>query len=307
MKNSIMTSFICGLSVAALSLSPLTAVCADTENAKFSINCPSEVIVDNEFTTSIACNSAEEFASLSFKLTFDPSVLQLKKNDEGKVSWNVNTDSGDPSNDSLDLTDAEDGIIYLMMPDEVTYHYLSLDLTFTAIKEGNSNFAVDVTEINKDSETPVLHDENPVATATISVKEEHVDPPTTTATTETETTTTSESTTTTTTTAATTTTLSESSTTSSTTSENNVITTTTSSDNVGANNNTTSSSTTKPSTTTSKQTTTSKATTTSKSNSSSNKSSESPNTGDNFPFLPLFVTLGASVSVAFVTRRNKSE
>lgn len=304
MKNSIMTSFICGLSVAALSLSPLTAVCADTENAKFSINCPSEVIVDNEFTTSIACNSAEEFASLSFKLTFDPSVLQLKKNDDGKVSWNVNTDSGDPSNDSLDLTDAEDGIIYLMMPDEVTYHYLSLDLTFTAIKEGNSNFAVDVTEINKDSETPVLHDENPVATATISVKEEHVDPPTTT---ETETTTTSESTTTTTTTAATTTTLSESSTTSSTTSVNNVIATTTSSDNVGANNNTTSSSTTKPSTTTSKQTTTSKATTTSKSNSSSNKSSESPNTGDNFPFLPLFVTLGASVSVAFVTRRNKSE
>ncbi len=310
MKKNRFKSLICGLSVAVLSLTPLTAVCAETENAKFSINCPTEVVVDNGFSASVTCNSAEEFASLSFKLSFDPSVLQLKKNEDGEVSWKVNTDSGDPTNDSIDVTDAEDGIIYLMMPDEVTYHYLSLDLDFTAIKEGESTFAVDVTEINKDGETQISHDANPVATANISVKAENTEPPTTT--TETTTTTTSESTTTTTTTS---TTITTSSTTNSTTSSNKETTTTTTttttsntnSNNANTNNNTTSSSTTKPSTTTSKQTTTNKTTTTTKSNSSSNKSGESPNTGDNFPFLPLLVTLGASASVAFVTKKSKSE
>ena len=300
MKRNIVKSFICGLSIAALSLSPLTAVCADTEDAKFSINCPSEVIVDNDFNTTIACNSAEEFASLSFKLTFDPSVLQLKKNDDGEVSWNVNTDSGNPANDSLDVTDAGDGIIYLMMPDEVTYHYLSLDLTFTAIKEGDSNLSVDVTEINKDSETPVTHAENPVAASAISVKAENTEPTTTTTTTETETTTTTETETTTTTELTTTTTTSETTTTTTTNLPESTTTTTT--NNSGSNNTTTTTpSTTKTTTTTVKQTTT-----TTKSATTGNNSG-SPDTGDHFPMLPLFVTLGASASVAFVARKKRSE
>lgn len=36
-----------------------------------------------------------------------------------------------------------------MMPNDVSYHFLNLDLTFNAISEGTSEFELDIAEINR--------------------------------------------------------------------------------------------------------------------------------------------------------------
>ena len=324
MKKSVLKTAVCSVSIAMLLAMPMSSITANAEDAKFAINCPSEAMVGTDIATSVTCNSIDEFASLCFTLTYDPTYLKPRKNNENELLWNVNTDAGNPKNDSAEITEGENGILYLMIPEEVTYHELTLDLRFDVIAEGTADFTLDITEINRDPDTEITHGENPVATASITIKSQNIETTTTTETTTTETTTTTS------TEAATTTSLTSSNETTTTTSNNSAseTTTTTSAITASTDSNTTSSSTTQPTTpstsntesssqsttstsSTTKTTTTTKSTTTTKTTTttSNNKNNDgSVDTGDDFPVALLLASVGvAGVALVTTSPRKKDE
>lgn len=316
MKKSVLKTAVCSVSIAMLLAMPMSSITANAEDAKFAIKCPSEAMVGTDIATSVTCNSIDEFASLCFTLTYDPTYLKPRKNNENELLWNVNTDAGDPKNDSAEITEGENGILYLMIPEEVTYHELTLDLRFDVIAEGTADFTLDITEINRDPDTEITHGENPVATASITIKSQNIETTTTTETTTTETTTTTST---------------EAATTTSLTSSNNSAsetTTTTSATTASTDSNTTSSSTTQPTTpstsntesssqsttsttSTTKTTTTTKSTTTTKTTTttSNNKNNDgSVDTGDDFPVALLLASAGvAGVALVTTSPRKKDE
>lgn len=305
-------------SIAALALTPFFSMIASAEDALFTINCPSEVVAGSEFSASVSCNSADEFASLSFALTYDSSCFQLKTDQESNPIWSVNTDMGDPNKDSVSIMEGGNGIIYIMMPDDVTYHYLNLNLTFDTVAVGSSDLKLIVTEINKDSDTEITHSENPVATANVIIKSQSTEPPVTTEPITTEpvstttevvsTTTVSESS------IVTTTSVVSSSTDSVTTTTESVKptdpTTTTAGEDKPISNSTT---TTKPAATSSANATTTKAnnagdnTTTKPASTTTTNSNGVVNTGDNFPAVALTFALSASAAVALITKRSNKD
>lgn len=321
MKKLLCTSVTCLSTIAALALAPFTSLYASAEDASFLINCPAEVTVNNEFAVSVSCNSADAFESLSFALKYDSSYLQVKTDQENKPIWNVNTDAGDPERDSVDIMEGETGILYIMMPNDVSYHYFNLDLTFNAISEGSSEFELDIAAI-KNGEIDITHGD--VAKANITVKPQNSETTTTTETTTTETTTTTSTETT------TTSSLTSNNETTTTTSSNSTseATTTTSATTASTESDTTSSSTTQPTTSstssteassqsttstssTTKNTTTTKSTTTTKTTTttSNNKNSNgSVDTGDSFPFALLLTSVGvAGVALITTSPRKKDE
>lgn len=320
MKKLLPTSATCLATIAALALAPFTSLHASAEDASFLINCPAEVTVNNEFAVSVSCNSADAFESLTFALKYDSSYLQVKTDQENKPIWNVNTDAGDPERDSVDIMEGETGILYIMMPNDVSYHYFDLDLTFNAISEGTSEFELDIAAI-KNGEIDITHGD--VAKANITVKPQNSETTTETTTTETTTTTSTETTTTSTssltsnnetttttssnlasetTTTRTTTASTESDTTSSSTTQ---PTNSSTSNTEASSQSTTSTSSTNRNTTTTKSTTTTKTTTTTSNNKNNNGSVD---TGDSFPVALLLTSVGvAGVALITTSPRKKDK